>query len=237
MRHVLIAAMAALALGACSRTEQPAPQAAIPAPVSTPAPAGTYEIDPDHVSVTARISHLGLSHYAVRFNRATATLVIDPANPAAAQLNASVDINSLDTPYRSNFRAAKPDSPYRTFEQELLAPDFLNGAQFANATFKSTSVTMTGADSADVAGDLTWRGVTKPVTLHVIFRGGMPTGALMPNMPAEMGFSATGTFKRSDFGFNAFMLGPNSPGLGDDIQLDIEADMRLTTAPAAAPAH
>jgi polyisoprenoid-binding protein YceI len=111
----------------------------------------------------------------------------------------------------------------------------LNGAQFPNATFKSTSVTMTGADSADVAGDLTWRGVTKPMTLHVIFRGGMASGAMMPGMPAEMGFSATGTFKRSDFGFSAFMLGPNSPGLGDDIQLDIEADMRQATPAPAAP--
>lgn len=222
MRQLLIAAAAALALAACSKPADAPEAAAIAAPVSTPAPAGTYSFDPHHTVVIARISHLGMSHYPVEFTGTTGTLTIDPANPSAAQVEATIPIASLDTPFTGDYRATHAPTPYRSFEEALTKnADLFNVAQFPNATFRSTSVVLTGANTADVTGDFTLRGVTKPLTLHVTFNGGIAAGAMMPSMPAGLGFSATGTFKRSDYGMN-YMVGP----LGDDIQIDIETDLQ-----------
>jgi polyisoprenoid-binding protein YceI len=233
MRKILIVAATAFALAACGEPST-GPNAEAPVtPAASAAPAGTYSFDPHHTVVIARISHLGLSHYPVEFTRASGTLTIDPANPTAAQMEATIDITSLDTPFEGDYRATHAPTPFHSFEESLLKnADLFNVDQFPTATFRSTAVTLTGPNTADVVGDFTLRGVTKPLTLHVTFNGAMAAGAMMPSVPAGMGFSATGTFKRSDYGMTA-MVGP----LGDDIQIDIETDMMgPPPAPAATPA-
>lgn len=232
MRTILaIAAFAALA--ACS----PQPQAPAEAPAETTTaapdvsglPAGAYTLDKSHASLTFRVSHLGFSHYTAQFDKFDAQLQLDPANPSAASVTATVDPRSLSLP-----------SPPAGFVAELLGPQFLNAAQFPEMSFRSTSVTPTGANTADIVGDFTMHGVTKPVTLHATFNGGYGGHPMDPN--ARIGFSATGTLKRSEFGIAYGVPAPGTTmGVSDDVEIAIEAEFSgpAWTPPAgeAAPAQ
>ena len=187
--------------------------AAIPASaqLATDVPAGTFKVDPTHVSVTWKVMHMGLSNYTARFAKADATLVLDPAKPEASTLTASVDPLSIRT-----------DFPYvekENFDKVLAtSAKWFNAEFFDKIEFKSTSVKMTGAKTADVTGDFTMLGVTKPAVLKVTFNGGMAAHPFTKK-PA-IGFSATGTIKRSEFGLTAGI-----PHVADDVAIAIEAEM------------
>ncbi len=187
--------------------------AALPAnaQLATDAPAGTYTIDPTHASLTWKVSHMGLSNYTARFTKLDATLKFDPAKPETSTLTATVDPASIKTDY--------PFVEKENFDKVLFeSAKWFNGNINKTITFKSTAVKMTGAKTADVTGDLTLLGVTKPVTLKVAFNGGMASHP-MAKKPA-IGFSATGTLKRSEFGMTNAL-----PFIGDDVTLLIETEL------------
>jgi polyisoprenoid-binding protein YceI len=229
-----LVSLAALAFAACSEKPAEAPAAA-PAPVAETAaapaaaappsieglPAGDYKIDPSHATLVFTVNHLGFSHYTAQFTRFTADLKLDPANPGAAQLSATVDPASLSIP-----------SPPAGFIDELSSEPWLNTKAFPQMTFKSTSVAMTGANTADVTGDFTLRGVTKPLTLAMTFNGGWKG---IPQDPhARIGFSAKGSLKRADFGMTTGVPAPGSTmGVSDEVTIAIEAEF---TGPALADA-
>lgn len=176
------------------------------------APAGTYKLDPTHASLTWRVKHMGLAFYTARFTKFDATLDIDPAKAEAARLSVTVDPLSVRTDYPL---AAKKD-----FDKELAeGSKWFDGNAHKSITFQSTSVARTGDSTAKVAGNLTLRGVTKPVTLDVTLNGAMKLHPLRKK-PA-LGFSATATIKRSEFGMTALL----GPALADEVQLVIEAEM------------
>ena len=158
------------------------------------------------------VNHLGFSHYTAQFTRFTADLKLDPANPATAQLSATVDPASLSLP-----------SPPAGFFDELMSEPWINAKAFPQMTFKSTSVTMTGPNTADVTGDLTLRGVTKPVTLAMTFNGGWKG---IPQDPhARIGFSAKGALNRSDYGISTGVPAPGSTmGVSDEVTIAIEVE-------------
>ena len=187
--------------------------AALPAgaQLATDVPAGTFKIDPSHASLTWRVSHMGLSNYTARFTKLDATLTFDPAKPESAKLTASVDPMSIRTDF--------PFVEKENFDKTLAeSAKWFNAGVAKTITFNSTAVKMTGAKTADVTGDLTLLGVTKPVVLKVTFNGGMKEHP-MAKKPA-VGFSATGTVKRSEFGMTNGL-----PFVGDDVNLLIEAEM------------
>jgi polyisoprenoid-binding protein YceI len=164
-------------------------------------PAGHYRLDPAHSSVTARVRHLGVSNYVVRFDQMQGDFMFDPAHPDAFKLQASVDVTSLDV-----------GADY----SRKFADEFLDAKTYSQATFTATSLTPAAdGKSATLAGDLMLMGVTKPVTFNVVFIGvghGLPFGTLA-------GFSATTTIRRSDFG-SRYVLA----FVGDEVSLDIEAE-------------
>lgn len=219
-----VAAASALALAACSEKPAEAPAAQTPAPVEPAAPpavappsieglpAGDYKIDPAHASLVFTVNHLGFSHYTGQFTRFTADLKLDPANPGTAQLSATVDPTSLSIP-----------SPPAGFVDELSSEPWLNTKAFPQMTFKSTSIAVTGPNTADVTGDFTLRGVTKPVGLAMTFNGGWRG---IPQDPhARIGFSAKGVLKRSEFGIDFGVPAPGSTaGVSDDVTIAIEAE-------------
>lgn len=174
---------------------------ALAAPATDPAkmPAGRYELEKTHASLLARVRHMGLSNYTLRFNRFDASYDWDPKAPDAAKLMVSIDMTSLDV---------GDEKISRNF-----ADDFLDAKKNPKATFVSTAIVRDG-DRGKVTGDLTFHGVTKPVTLDVVFRG-YESGLL----GARAGFSATGVFKRSDFGSDNMSM-----FAGDDIELIIEVE-------------
>jgi polyisoprenoid-binding protein YceI len=200
MRRMLLSA--SLTLTASLLAVQPA-QVAAAAPSLNPAdaPAGHYELDPRHASVTARVLHLGLSHYTARLDQISGGYDYDPANPTASKIAVAIDAHSLDV--------GDPGV------SKQFAGEFLDADHNPQITFTSTSIQPTDPGHGVVIGDLTFRGVTKPVVLTVTYNGtesGMIGGR-------RMGFSATAMIKRSDFGSTAWQ-GP----VGDDVQLTIEAE-------------
>lgn len=222
MRAFLIP-IALAALAACSprpagepKTAAATPEAkAAPAAAKAPreAPAGVYTMDLDHTSVVFRVPHMGLSHYTARFTKAEGQLTFDPANPAAQSVTATIDAGSLATAYPG---AAKLD-----FDAQI-EKEFLDTAKYPQITFKSTKVEPTG-ETARVTGDLTLHGVTRPVVLEVTYNGGYKGGGMDPN--PRIGFSARGTFKRSDFGIAFGIPAPGSAfGVGDDVEVIIETE-------------
>jgi polyisoprenoid-binding protein YceI len=164
-------------------------------------PAGHWTLDPKHASVIARVRHLGVSNYTLRFDKLEASFTYDPAHPEATKLEAGVDTTSLDV-----------GADYST----KFADQFLDAAKFPKATFVSTAITLEpDGRSGTMTGDLTLRGVTLPMTLKVAF---VAVGRSFP-FGAVAGFSATGSLKRSDFGSRSLLS-----YVGDDVSLEIESE-------------
>lgn len=176
-------------------------------------PAGDYRLDPAHASLTFRVNHLGFSHYTARFAKFDVTMKLDPAHPEKAELNATIDPKSLEL-----------NAPPAGFHDELMGKTFFEADKYPGMNFKSTRIVKTGANTARMTGDLTLHGVTRPVTLNVTFNGGYPGLAGM-DPHARIGFSATGTLKRSDFNMKMGIPAPGSRlGVGDDVDIAIECE-------------
>jgi polyisoprenoid-binding protein YceI len=185
-------------------------------------PAGTYRVDPGHTRVLFRVNHLGFSDYIAPFTGVQATLAFDPARPEAMTLSAVIDAGSVATLY--------PD-PAVDFDAVIEGAEFLDAATHPQITFTSTAVRLTGADTAQVTGDLTLRGVTRPLTLAVRYNGGWGRHPMDPG-GARIGFSATGTLKRSDFGMTFGLPAPGTKmGVADEVALIIETELSNPDAP------
>lgn len=183
-------------------------------------PAGTYRLDPSHASLVFSVDHLGFSQYTAGFDRFDATLEIDPADPVSAALTAVVDVASLDLP-----------SPPDGFPEMMLSVAWLNAGSHPQITFVSDTIRLTGDRQADVSGQLTFLGVTRPVALSVGFNGGYAGHEMDPN--ARIGFSATGQLARSGFGMTIGIPPEGSTmGVGDVVSFRIEAEF---TGPPLAP--
>lgn len=175
-------------------------------------PAGAYTLDTSHASLIFRVDHLGFSKYTSKFGTFDATLQFDPAKPEASKVSAKIDPNSLTL-----------DNPPEGFTEKLRGKDWLNTKEFPKITFASTKVSVTGKNTADITGDLTLHGVTKPITLHTTFNGGYAGHPMDPR--ARIGFSANGTFKRSDFGITYGIPAPGTKmGVGDEVEVMLEVE-------------
>lgn len=227
MKRLVVASALAL-LAACSPSDQgkkeegqtetkveaPATPAA-PAPIipmKTEAPAGTYKLDKAHANLEFRVNHIGFSNYTARFASFDAELQLDPANPSASSVTATVDPRSLTLP-----------APPKGFVDELLNEKWLGAAKFPQMTFKSTKVELTGPNTARITGDFTLKGVTLPVTLDATFNGGYAGNQYEPN--ARIGFSAKGALNRSAFGVKEGVPPPGTNfGVSDNVDIIVEAE-------------
>ncbi len=222
-----------LALAACSPSPAPeaapAPEIAAPvAPITIAAPAGEYVVDPTHASVEFKLHHAGLSYYGLKFRTYDATVNFDPVNIAASKVSATIKASDILAGYPADYVTNHPGTKFKSWEDDLAnSTNFLDAKQFPTITFTSTSVEPSGERSAKVTGDLTLKGVTKPVTLDVTFSGEVASHPFA-KVPA-IGFSAAGTFKRSEFGLD-YLTGM----IGDDVNFEIEGDFiqKVATAPA-----
>ncbi|KQY80351.1 YceI family protein [Brevundimonas sp. Root1423] len=165
--------------------------------------AGAYKLDPSHGKITWSVDHMGFSTYVGQFVNAQAELTLDPANPSASRLTATIPLTEVD-------------SNNDGLDAHLQTADFFDTANHPVATFVSRSVTVDAEDpsEATVVGDLTLRGVTRPVTMEVDFnQAGVSMGAY------KAGFDGEATIKRSDFGISYGL-----PVLGDEVTLHIEGE-------------
>jgi polyisoprenoid-binding protein YceI len=164
-------------------------------------PAGTYQVDPNHTQVTWQVNHMGFSMLEGQFGASGGSITLDPARPGATKLDVTFDVAGLST------TSAR-------FTQHLKSADFFNAAKHPTARFVSRSVQVRGSRGT-VTGDLTIKGVTRPVTLQATFVGAgtNPMGGKL-----NFGVRATGEIKRSDFG-----LGMAVPAVSDRVDLAINA--------------
>jgi polyisoprenoid-binding protein YceI len=198
-----LAFTALLALAAVPVLAQDLPKEAPGAPDPARAVAGTYQVDPDHTQVLFTLGHLGFSEYTGMFTEPTGTLTLDRANPANDKVDVSFPINKVRTTVSA-------------LDEHLQKPEFFDSAKYPTGHFVSTKVTKTGDASATIDGNLTLKGVTRPVSLDVRFVGA-GKGVMGPPKP-NIGFAATTTIKRSDFGIDYGI-----PLVSDDVVLTINA--------------
>ncbi len=168
------------------------------------APAGAYQIETHHTQVLFAIPHLGITDYYGRFEKVSGTLNFNPGAPEKSSVSVAIETASANVVSEQLIN-------------EIVGPSVFDSAHFPTATFKSTSLERTGPVSGKMTGDLTIHGVTKPVTFDVTFNGGLPApmGAAY-----DIGFHATATIKRSEFGLDKMMW---ASFVGDDVKLIIEA--------------
>ena len=166
---------------------------------------GTYATDPSHSLIGFEVNHFGFNDYYGIFGDVAGTLVLDPKNPAAAKVDVTIPVAGVTTASKGLtehlLRAGKDGGK----------PDFF-GPSPAPARFVSTAVKVNGME-AEITGNLTLNGVTKPVTLEAEFVG---AGTNPYNKKETVGFEAETTIKRSDFGVSYGI-----PLVGDEVELDI----------------
>jgi polyisoprenoid-binding protein YceI len=168
---------------------------------SMPLYAATYTLEPDYTQGVFRWNHLGFSSPAAQFAQGEGTLEFDQADPSKASVKVTIPLASLNTGVPA-------------LDDDFRSKDFFETATFPTATFKSTKVVKgAGADQLKVTGDLSLHGVTRPVTLDVTV---VKLGANPRTNLQTVGFDATTTLKRSDFG-----LGKYVPQVSDEIAMHI----------------
>jgi polyisoprenoid-binding protein YceI len=160
---------------------------------------GSYKVESYHTQVGFSISHFGFTNYSGLFSGATGSLQLDPAKLGTSKLDISIPVDSVTT-------------TVSLLTDELKGDKWFDTAKFPKAAFVSTQVVPT-AGGATVTGNLTLHGVTRPVVLHVRFIG---AGVNPIDKAYTVGFEATGTIKRSDFGVTTYL-----PAVGDEVQLSI----------------
>lgn len=224
-RQLLVPFALTVALAACKPATPPADtaapaadtSAAATAPATAPAgdaapiaaASGTYVIDPSHTMVLASWNHLGFSNPTINFGKAEGAITYNADDVSASSVEVTLPFSGID--------ALAAD-----FQDHLSTADWFDAAQFPAATFKSTAVSSTGPNSLSVTGDLTVKGVTRPVVLDVTLNGAGPHP--MTQRPA-IGFDATATVKRSDFN-----LGNLVPAVSDEVELRITTEASVAAA-------
>jgi len=190
---------------------------------------GIYEIDPNHASLSFGVRHLGFSNYIARFTKYSSTVNYDAGDVSASSIEVSIDPTSIDTDYTGDYKATHPGRDFNTWEEELANSEkFLNSTQHTSISYRSTAIERTGVYTVRIDGELTLLGQTRPVALDATIVGSAPTHPMQKGR-GVFGFSAKGTFNRSDFGMD-FLLSP--PILGDEIALQFEGEFLQTVAEA-----
>ncbi len=170
-----------------------------------------WVIDPDHSVAMFAIRHLMIANVHGHFNKIEGTIYFDPANITLASVEATIDVASICTGIKKR-------------DDHLRSPDFFDVEKYPKILFKSMEVgKITGNNHFKLNGNLTIRGVTRPVTLEVEYAGPIksPFGA------TSLGFSVTTIINREDFGmtWNETMEGGVMVGRDVEITLDVETDL------------
>ena len=161
---------------------------------------GSYAVDSNHTLVTWTVDHFGFNNYSGQFAQASGTLMLNPTNVSAAQVDITLPMSGIVTGAEG-------------LTKHLKSPDFFNAEVYPTARFVSTSVVPTGMDTAAITGNLTIGTITRPVTLNANFHG---AGTNPMSKKENVGFHATASLNRSDFGIKYAL-----PMVSDRVDLDI----------------
>lgn len=180
--------------------------------LAAPALADSYRFDPAHTEVMASWNHLGLSTQTLEFLAVDGEVVFDQADIGASRVTVTIPVESVHTGLPA-------------FDEHLTGGDFFDLDAYPEITFVSTGARQTGDATGRVDGELSIKGVTRPVTLDVVFNfaGPHPLDGVVPayNGVEAAGFTATAEVKRSDFGLGRF-----APAVSDDIRIVINTELQ-----------
>lgn len=197
---ILPLAAAAIALG-------PVPDPMAPQETAAEKPskqeAVTYSIDPTHSMALFRVQHLGAGAFWGRFNGVSGTIVHDRSAADGLSLEVAIDISSVDTGNEG-------------LDDHLKSPDFFAAEEFETATFRSTKAKKTGDNDYEVEGELTMRGVTRPITVEIEWVGTKAT-----QRGTRCGFETVFTVDRTDFGID---YGAEGNMLGVDTRIVVSME-------------
>lgn len=173
-------------------------------------PAGEYKVDLSHASIVWKVSHLGLTNYVARFADFDAAIEYNPSDIEKSQITATINPMSIQTAY--------PNAAEKDFDAILATEEgWFNAKNFPSINFASTSIDMSTETTAVMKGNLTFLGVTKEVSLDVVFNGAMVKQPFSGK--PTMGFSATTHIARSEFGMGKYV-----PSIGDNVEIMIEGE-------------
>ena len=164
---------------------------------------GAYKSEEMHRYITFSYSHFGYSTPQIRWREWNATLQWNAEDPAASSVSVTIDATSAD-------------SGVDVFDGHLTGENFFDTENYDEITFISTEIERTGADTGLITGDLTIKGVTKSVTLDAKFNNGAFEER---NNRYKIGFSASTSVSRSDFGLDAYV-----PAVSDQVDIAISAE-------------
>lgn len=204
---VLAAALALAPVAACAPLQAGLALAQEASTDISKAPAGVYKLDGSHTSVVFRVKHLGVTYYTARFDKTEGALTLDPVDPTKSRLDVTVDVASLSTGLRDA-------QGQLSFDKKVA--EAIGVVATPTARFVTTTLTRTSPTTGTITGTLTLNGVTRPISLSASFGGGRVHPFAQRYM---LGFSATGAFKRSDFGITNW-----AGAVGDDVQLQIDTE-------------
>jgi polyisoprenoid-binding protein YceI len=173
------------------------------AAVSVQAAPVTYKLDPDHTMVLFSWNHFGYSNPTADLGLSEGTLVFDEQHPAQSSVQVTLPLARLDTHVPA-------------LDEHLKKPDFLDAGKYPTVTFKSTAVQPLGGNKFKVTGNLTVHGVTRPVVLDATLN---KIGPHPMSKAQSIGFDATASLKRSDFGVGAYV-----PNVSDEITIRITTE-------------
>ncbi len=181
-------------------------------PAASPA-VSTYTIEPVHSSAHFKVRHLMIANVRGEFTKVSGTVKFDPSNAAGSSVTAEIDVNSINT--------REPDR-----DKHLKSADFFDAANHPTMRFQSTKVTPDGPEGYTVSGDLTIRGVTRPVEMRVAG----PTPEIKdPWGYTRRGAEAVARISRKEFGltYNA-VLETGGVAVGDEIEVTLEVELVKT---------
>ena len=183
-----------------------------PAAVATAAVTATWDIDTAHANAGFRVRHMMVSHVRGHLGPVTGTVFIDEQDLTRSRVDVSIDARGIDS-----------REPRR--DEHLRSGDFLDVANHPTVTFRSTRVEAAAGPAGDlrVTGDLTIRGVTRPVTLTV---EGLPPAIKDPWGNLRRGVSAHARISRKDWGLTWNMvIEAGGVGVGDEVAIEIDAEI------------
>jgi polyisoprenoid-binding protein YceI len=198
-RHVLASATLLIAAtGNGVSATPPGPANPNPAVVA----AGNYAVEASHTRIQFNVSHMGFTDWYGDLTGASGTLVLDPRKVGASTIAITIPAASVST------TNAKLD-------EELRGEQWFDAVRYPTVRFVSTRVVRNGPADATITGNLTFHGVTRQVTLRAHFNG---AGVNPIDKNYTVGFNATTTIRRSDFGMKTYV-----PLIGDTTELRISA--------------
>ncbi len=171
--------------------------------------AETFVLDSSHSQIVFSYNHLGYSTSYGMFSGFEGEIIFDEDDPAASSVSISIPVMSMFTGWEGRFA-------------HFMSDDFFGAEEGDMITFTSTAIEVTGENTANITGDLSMNDTTVPVTLETTLNQASPYPFGPKQGTPTMGFQATASLLRSDFGLGAF-----APAVGDEVNVVISIESAL----------